>query len=601
MTTAPVAFRSGHLRIGLRADVLALGGVVALVGVLAVLTWGTWGDLDSDTGYDVVAGARVADGEVPYRDFTYYYGPLAPALSGLAALIGGPGFWPAVGLGLVVALAIIGATYALARIVAGPLGALLAASITAAVAFIPDNYSYVLPHTGDATLGVLLLLVLLLALWRYASSARSRWLVAVGGCLGLLTLTKPEPLAGALVAVAFWLLLRRRAGASLGREAALVGAPALLIAGTVYGAFLAVVSPHRLLLENLYPVDVFAAAGNKLNHGRVPLTASSFAELSGKLLLYAAGVAALLVAARLLARPGAVRRVALGALCLGAALAVAASFLRPEAMRHGLQFAYGWIPAGAVLAVAVLVWRLHGRRQEWSPRVQLELAGATALAVLAATAYPGFFPHAPHEQIAAYFIPLAAVFLVRLHLGELGRRRAAYALGAAWIAFLAAAGMGLTIKDARADSATVRGPGGALAETPREASLYRTALRWIDRSARPGEPIFVAPMMTALYPLSGHRSPLEEITMLPGALPSVADERRAIAALETARVRLVVTDDRVWPAYDHLAFGESFDRVLAGWIASHFERVATVHTAGWTSFEGTQPPRTLFVWLRRGA
>ncbi len=124
----------------------------------------------------------------PYRDFVYYYGPLAPALGGLVSFVANVGIWSAVGLGFAITLAILAATYGVARIVVDPLGAALATTIAAAVAFIPDNFSYVLPHTNDATLGTLLLLVLLIGIWRYACNATAARLVAVGSCVGLLAL-----------------------------------------------------------------------------------------------------------------------------------------------------------------------------------------------------------------------------------------------------------------------------------------------------------------------------------------------------------------------------------------------------------------------------
>ena len=73
-----------RLRVGLGVDALAVAGLATLLAGLAAATWGTWGDLDSDTGYDVVAGNLVAQGQFPYIDFVYYYGPLAPLLAGLA-------------------------------------------------------------------------------------------------------------------------------------------------------------------------------------------------------------------------------------------------------------------------------------------------------------------------------------------------------------------------------------------------------------------------------------------------------------------------------------------------------------------------------------
>src|SRR5207244_3262998 len=81
------------------------------------------------------AGTRFAHGELPYVDYVYWYGPLAPALLGLAAKLGGAGVVPFVGLGLAVAFLILAATYALARTFVGPLGAFLATALVAPLAF----------------------------------------------------------------------------------------------------------------------------------------------------------------------------------------------------------------------------------------------------------------------------------------------------------------------------------------------------------------------------------------------------------------------------------------------------------------------------------
>jgi hypothetical protein len=601
VTSAVISARTQaeRVRVAVGADTIAVAALALFVGALALLTWGTWGDLDSDTGYDLVAAHRIADGELIYSDFVYYYGPLGPAVLGALSLVAGADVSTALLLGLPIALAIVGATYLLARAVVGPLAAFLAAAITAAVAFIPDNYSYVIPHTTDMTLGMLLLLGVLLAVWRYAETDQSRWLAVLGIALGLLTLTKPEPALAAVVGVALWLVVRARRGNAVGREAALVAVPAIMIATLVYVPLMAAVGPHRLVLENLYPAGYLDAAGGTELHNRMPFTLESFVAVGSKLLLYAIGIAALLAAAAGLSRPGRMRRVVIGAVAVAGVLAVGAALANPEALRRGLQFAYGWIPAGVAIALVVLAWRGLRRRDLLTPADQVSLAGVAALAVLAATVYRGFFPHAPHEQMAAYYIPLAAVFLVRLHLGELARTRAAYVLGVGWVAFLALAGVGLTVKDAHTDSVAVHGPGGSLSETRQEAPLYQGALDWIDRNTRPGEPIFVAPMLTSLYPLSQHWSPVDEISMLPGALPDDQAENEAIQALERARVRVIVTDDRTWPGYQHGAFGETFDVELAHWITSNFRRVATFTVPAHDSFEELKPKRTLFVWTRR--
>jgi hypothetical protein len=257
-----------------------------------------------------------------------------------------------------------------------------------------------------------------------------------------------------------------------------------------------------------------------------------------------------------------------------------------------MYYLYGWIPAGAVIALALLVRRYRRRDGAWTPQQQVELATAAVLAVLAFTTYASFVVHGWRPQMAVYYLPFAAVLLARLHIVELARSRPAYVLGVLWVAFLAGAAAGLTLKDAGAESATVRGAGGSLAEAPAEAALYQSALDVIAARTEPGEPILVAPLMTGLYPLSERRSPLPELSLLPGALPSRADERAAIARLEEAGVRLAITDNREWPGYGHTSFGESFDRELARWIEGNFNHAATIRAPG-------DADRKLDVWLKR--
>ena len=69
-----------------------------------------------------------------------------------------------------------------------------------------------------------------------------------------------------------------------------------------------------------------------------------------------------------------------------------------------------------------------------------EIVGLTALFALGLSSYGAFFLHAPHPQMAVYAVPLAAIFLARLHMRDLVLNRAGYVLGAAWLVFLVAAG-----------------------------------------------------------------------------------------------------------------------------------------------------------------
>ena len=585
--------RSIRLRLLLVHRAAAPLALALLSLALIAVTWNTWGNPGSDTGYDTLAGVRVAHGELPYVDFTYYYGPLAPFALGLASWLGGAGMWPAIGFGLVVALAIVFATFELGRSLAGPLGGFLAGALAAAVAFSPNELSFVDPHTSSATLAVLLMLCFVLFLRRFASTGGGAWVVAAGVCAGLVWLTRFEYVLAVSVTAVVWLGVRLHARLATRREVALFVAPAVGIPAAVYGAFLTAVSARRLLYENLYPRHFLHATGDVVLRARMPWTISSFVSLGAKLVLYALGVAALLWVARLLDRGGRLRVTVAGALGLALVIAVVASFADPEALRHGLKYAYGWIPAGAAIAAVWALWRAWRGRAASDATSQTELLLVVALAVVAATTYAGFFIEAFKPQMAAYALPLAAPLLVRLHLRRVGRAHSTVLLGALWILLLAAATTGLALKDASADSVTLHGPGGTIAVPRADAAKYRAAIAAIESRTRPGEPIFLAPQLTWLYTLTERSNPLPQLTLLPGVFASAADERAAIRRLDAADVRLAVVDLHPYTAYDTGSFGTSFDRVLAGWLRRDFTPLTTV--------AGSGAQDKIEVWTRRGS
>ncbi len=585
--------RRATVRVAL-TDRTVLIGLGALVVLLAALTWQAWGDLGSDTGYDIIASQRLADGEIPYRDFPYFYGPLAPAVGALVVLVGGSGLAPFIALGMLLATAIVFTTYALARVVCGPLAAGLAAAITATVAFAPTNFSFVLPHTHSATLGLLGALVFLLGVSRFAASGARGWLWGAGVAAAVVTLARPEFALAVWIAGALWLALRLRARTVGRRDVIALLAPAAGIPLVVYGALMAATSPYALLFENLYPVNQINAGAGEVINIAAPMTAGSVAELLGRLALYALGAAALLVVAAAIERGGRARTAALALLAVAAAGALAALAVRPELVRHALQFAYGWIPAGAVLAVGVLLWRRRrsGRAGEWSPAAQAELLLATLLLVIAARTYAAFFANATVPQQAAYAIPFAAVFLAWLHDRELGVSPSARRIGAGWLAFLALAGAVLVASDAADRSVRVTGPGGTLSERPGPAASYQAALDTILRETAPGDPVLLAPQLTSLYTLSGRTDPLPQISLLPGSLPDAQAEREAIRRLDESGVDLVVVNTRDLTEYGQGAFGDTYYRTIQDWLGRDFSRVASFGNDGETTV-------ALDVWQRR--
>jgi hypothetical protein len=333
------------------------------------------------------------------------------------------------------------------------------------------------------------------------------------------------------------------------------------------------------------------AAGSRLLDARMPRDMDRLLDVVRHSIPYLIGVVVLLGLARALERPHLRRPVAVACIA-GGALVVAVGLLKPDGLRDGFYYFYGWIPAGALLVVIVLLRRFRSRTGQWEARAQLDLLGAMVLLVLAATTFGEYVVHGWSDSMAAYYTPFAAILIARLHLVELARSRPALVLGTAWVAFLAAAGLGLAMKDVRAETVTVRGPGGSLAETPASGRLYQAALDEIAARTTPGEPVLVAPLLTGLSSLSGHPNGLSQLTLLPGSLAGDNRERDAIAELERAGVRLVLLDSREFPGYGHGAFGETYDRRLAAWIDANFERATTLRSVG-------APPRTIDVLIKR--
>ena len=278
----------------------------------------------------------------------------------------------------------------------------------------------------------------------------------------------------------------------------------------------------------------------------------------------------------------------LGVLALGASSALA----DPRRSATALQFVYGWIPAGAAVAVACssLAAAAGGRDAE---RQRDCSSARRARGARGARPTPSFFLHATRPQTAVYVAPFAALLLARLHLVELaGRAAGRAARRRAGSRSSRAAGVGLAVKDARAESAAVARPGRHDARRPRtRAAFQRARVDAIARTTRPGEPILLAPQLTALYTLAGRPIRCPQISLLPGRAP---DGRRRASARSrgwsaSARAAASSTDRHRSPSTATRRSAASFDRVLAAWITRNFDQCGDVHAAAGRA--------TLDVWL----
>ena len=90
--------------------------------------------------------------------------------------------------------------------------------------------------------------------------------------------------------------------------------------------------------------------------------------------------------------------------------------------------------------------------------------------------------------------------------------------------------------------------------------------------------MLLAPQLTALYTIADRSNPLPQISLLPGALATPADEQAAIERLRD--VDVAVIDTRPFGEYGHGAFGTTFDRRLGAYLRGEFRRVTTFRGSG---------------------
>jgi hypothetical protein len=607
------AARPERARAGvLRADVIAVAGVALVSVALIALTWNRWGDLWLDSGYDLVAASKVSHANAPYIDYDYWYGPLGPMVLGAVYELFGIGIGQAVGLGLLIACGAIGLGYAVARQLVAPAGAAIVAVLAAVPAFSNSNVSFVQPHTYGATLGMLLCLVSVLVVARFAVTGSRGLLVALGVLIGLTALTRHECFGALAFAAGVWLLVRvarsterRRAAVEL---AVVVGTAAVIGLGG-YGAFLVAGQVHgeltlgELVHQDLFPRGLIRDSITVVFDQLAPRTPASFAKAVGMVVLYAGGVGVLLLGARAIDAGGRPRRVALCLLAVAALVLAGVLAARPDTVRFYLKYVFAWIPVGSILIGGLLVWRAARRRGEaWDRADQVALLVVLMLVGFSYSVYASYwpYPNPDYPQETAYAMAVIGTFLAWFHLralpaGGIARATTVRALGTGWLAALAIICVVLLVHDSRTEPFAVHGVNGTMNATAVDGPTLQKAVDIIQQRTQRSEPILLAPQMTSLYVLTGRTDPLRQLSLLPGALDGPADEDAAIKTMDYAGVRLVITDRTPLVRYETGAFGTGYARRVGAWLRNNFDHITTLRGSG---SAGTQP-RTLDVWLRR--
>jgi hypothetical protein len=176
-----------------------LGPVCILIctGIMVSWTWATQPDPLIDTGRELYIPWQITQGKVLYRDIAYFNGPLSPYFNALLFRVFGVHLSVLLWANLVIALAITGMFYCLLLRLSDGVTAMIACCFFVFV-FIFNalgtqaDFSFIMPYSHEMTHGMLVSLVGLVCLDRFAR--RPHWLPlgAVALMVGLSWLGKAE-------------------------------------------------------------------------------------------------------------------------------------------------------------------------------------------------------------------------------------------------------------------------------------------------------------------------------------------------------------------------------------------------------------------------
>ncbi len=190
------------------AEPLGWAGLGILTVFFLATSWRKWPDALIDFGRELYIPWRLAQGSLLYRDLDDSYGPLSQYLNAALFRIFGASMMVLVVANILVFAAILTVIYLLFRRAWGRVAAFFSAAVFIAVFGFGQylqigNYNYAAPYSHEATHGMLVCVLLLLALVRWVECPTLLGSFLAGGLLGLTAVLKPEfLLAGGLITLA---------------------------------------------------------------------------------------------------------------------------------------------------------------------------------------------------------------------------------------------------------------------------------------------------------------------------------------------------------------------------------------------------------------
>ena len=538
-----------------------------IFAALVCVSFERWGHARADLGGALDRAARVAAGELLYRDVQSPYGPVPDYAVAAAFRLAGTRLAVAWTIGLLLIVLESALLLTIARRFCSPTQRFVGVvAYWVLFAFAPGLFGWVLPNTFASTFGATgATLALALAIVA-RERASPRLFVAASLAAAAAGLSKVDyGFAAALTVVAAACVAPVRGGR--GRLLVAAVLPGLLTAGAVLGLFAWLVSWDVLVFDNLYRVRSLSRTIAALRAG-VPawttLLATNVPRYAVEMPLRAAIVAWGLA----LAPAGGIRRL------LGIALAAAALALPllpgyPDQLDFTLLAAgigYAWTPL-AWLIVALLA--LPGARRGETAAAALLLAGIWSLAQALRWDLRLVWPS--YYGVLAPFLLLFVVGRLASLLVRVPATLAAAGVVAVPIALLAAANAEHYRTQYRF---VVSYPRGTLRMSAMEGQPFAKVVDFVRAHTKPEDWLPVFPEERLINFLSERRYPARDPGTGPGWLATREDEEAGVAELEARPSRLLILSDRRWPEFGAGDLG-SYNPTLRAWIDREYEPVLT--------------------------
>lgn len=551
---------------------------LAVFTFLALVSWGKHWNLLVDVGRELETTARIADGQLLYRDIQSYYTPLAYYANAWALATFGKHIAVFYAVSLLLKGVLVVAVYRLTNRLVGEssYAAAICCGMLAYFSFTPGNVN----QSGFSMLYALVFSALVLvALQIHLQRPRPWLMVLVGGLAGLCVLAKQEFGVASVGAVLFVLTLRhldceaewsvRLRG--LAAESTLFLGSLVVVAGVPLVWFLQQVGWHQLVEQSLFPQARFSVF---TSNEAMRASPAKTLFVWGRSLLYFLVSSAVVVGVNSLLR----RRLTSSVLLIGigTTLCFPLLYLLCRVLQVSDLFPFNYLHWS--IAPFILAGML-GYRQ-----ISRSLGKAKALilvALLAIVVLVNLRWLLAVEIYDNYGVLLFVLF--GISLGLLAPRLSTF-LGSPVLYLAVCTGVMALLhawEFSRYD-ARIESPYGDIYTPARETRYQRheisvafnEALAFLGAHVRPQDRdhVLVLPDGSFLNFLSGTHSPARELTYVPGIIAGPQEEAQFIARMRR-QTRFILLVDRTYDGWAQKEFRQ-FNPHIYNWVTSENQLVA---------------------------